>query len=202
MGRDNGEQIARILVQLTGVLDGLEPDEWAAQSLCERWTVRDVAGHIVWRVGGSYGDMLRTALPMLTLTRLGFNAIMEAAALQEAEAAGPQGLVRRLRRIAELRRAGIGRTGTNDLVETLVHAYDIVQPLGVRLEVDPDTSRRVALRGLMLASDGRRAVASRHTLYAGDAGWAIGSGPVIEGTAQGVVLYLFGRSPVEPRTAG
>jgi uncharacterized protein (TIGR03083 family) len=201
MRHDHGGQIADILVQLAGVLDGLQPDEWAAQSLCERWSVRDVAGHLVWRVGGSYGDMLRSALPMLTLTHFGLDPVIEAVARQEAEASGPDELVRRLRRIAALRGAGIGRTGTNDLVETLVHAYDIVQPLGVPIEVDPDASRRVALRGLMLASPDRRTVVARNTLYAADAGWAIGpakagTGSIIEGSAQGIVLYLYGRRPI------
>jgi uncharacterized protein (TIGR03083 family) len=197
MREDHGGQIASILVQLAGILEGLEPDEWASQSLCERWTVRDVAGHIVWRVGGSYGEMLRSALPMLTLTHFGLDAVIEAVGRQEAEASGPDELVRRLRRIAALRNAGVGRTGVNDLVETLVHAYDIVQPLGVPIEVDPDASRRAALRGLMLTSPDRRAVVAGRTLYAADAGWAIGSGPVIDGSAQGIVLYLHGRNPLE-----
>jgi uncharacterized protein (TIGR03083 family) len=201
MRRDFGEQIAHTLVQLAGVLEGLEPDEWGAQSLCERWTVRDVTGHIVWRVGGSYGEMLRTVLPMLTLSPTSLDSLMDAVSRQEAEATSQEQLVRRLRRIAALRLAGIGRTGLGDLVEVIVHTYDIVQPLGVPIDVDPDASRRVALRGLLLTSPDRRVVASRNTLYAADAGWSIGrrsggTGRVIEGTAQGIVLYLFGRRPL------
>lgn len=202
MQRDFGEQIAGTLVQLADILEGLEPDEWGSQSLCDRWTVRDVAGHIVWRVGSSYSEMLRTVLPMLTLSGMSLDSLTEAVSRQEAEATSPDELVRRLRRIAALRLAGLGRTGMNDLVETVVHTYDIVQPLGTPVEVDPDATRRVALRGLILASPDRREVVAKHTLYAADAGWAIGpgrsgTGRIIEGSAQGIVLYLFGRRPLK-----
>lgn len=202
MRRDFGEQIAGTLVQLADILEGLEPDEWGSQSLCDRWTVRDVAGHIVWRVGSSYSEMLRTVLPMLTLSGMSLDSLTEAVSRQEAEATSPDELVRRLRRIAALRLAGLGRTGMNDLVETVVHTYDIVQPLGIPIEVEPDATRRVALRGLILASPDRREVVAKHTLYAADAGWAIGpgrsgTGRIIEGSAQGIVLYLFGRRPLK-----
>lgn len=202
MRRDFGEQIAGTLVQLADILEGLEPDEWGSQSLCDRWTVRDVAGHIVWRVGSSYSEMLRTVLPMLTLSGMSLDSLTEAVSRQEAEATSPDELVRRLRRIAALRLAGLGRTGMNDLVETVVHTYDIVQPLGTPVEVDPYATRRVALRGLILASPDRREVVAKHTLYAADAGWAIGPGRsgrgrIIEGSAQGIVLYLFGRRPLK-----
>ncbi|WP_022901762.1 maleylpyruvate isomerase family mycothiol-dependent enzyme [Humibacter albus] len=196
MRRDYGVQISDTLVQLASVLDGLDPDQWAAQSLCDRWSVRDVVGHLVWRVGGSYGDMLRTAWPLLTLSRANPGAITDAVSRQEAEASSPQELVRRLRRIAAFRLAGLGRTGTGDLIETVVHTYDIVQPLGARIEVDADATRRVALGGLMLASAERRAVVAQHTLFASDAGWAIGRGSIIDATAQGIVLFLHGRHPL------
>jgi uncharacterized protein (TIGR03083 family) len=196
MPHDFGEQIAQTLERLADVLDGLEPGEWGAPSLCSRWSVRDVVGHLVWRVGGSWGEMLRSMMPLVTLSRLSLGALTEAVSRQEGEAAGPEELTRELRRIADLRRAGVGRTGLGDLIETVVHTYDIVQPLGIDIDVDPDVTRRVAVRGVLLASPERMAVVARHTLFAADAGWAIGRGPVIEGTARGVVLYLFGRSPL------
>ncbi|QDZ13449.1 maleylpyruvate isomerase family mycothiol-dependent enzyme [Humibacter ginsenosidimutans] len=178
------------------MLDELEPGEWGAPSLCSRWSVRDVVGHLVWRVGGSYGEMLRSVLPLPTLTRSTFAALTDAVSRQEGEASSPEELTRRLRRIADLRRAGVGRTGLGDLVETVVHTYDIVQPLGVRIDVEPEATRRIAVRGMLLASPERLAAAGQRTLWAADAGWAIGRGPVIEGTAQGIVLYLYGRSPL------
>ncbi|NNC13280.1 maleylpyruvate isomerase family mycothiol-dependent enzyme [Planctomonas sp. JC2975] len=199
MQRDFGEQIAQTLVQLAAVLEGLEPDEWGAATLCERWTVRDAAGHIVWRLGSSYSEMVRTALPLLTLSGPSPSALTEAVSRQEGEASSPEELVRRLRHIAALRLAGIGRTGLNDLVEAVVHSYDIVQPLGVPIDVDPEATRLIALRGMLLGSGVRRAVAGRHTLYAADAGWAVGRGPIIEGTARGIVLFLFGRDPLPAR---
>lgn len=191
-----GDQIADTLVQLADVLEGLQPDEWGTQSLCARWSVRDVVGHLVWRVGSTYAAMARTAAPMLALTRPSLDSITDAVSRQEGEASTPDDLVHRLRHIAALRRAGIGRTGMTDLVETVVHSFDIVQPLGTPIEVDPDATRRVALRGLLMASADRRLVVGHHTLWASDAGWALGRGDIIEGSAQGIVLYVYGRSPV------
>lgn len=201
MRRDMGEELAHTLEQLADILEALDADQWGRRTLCERWTVRDVAGHIVWRVGSNYLEMIRTALPMLTLSRMTLDSLIETVSRQEAEATSPDQLVSRLRRMAALRLAGIGRTGLSDLIEAVVHSYDIVQPLGASIEVSPETTRSVALRGLLLAPADRRAVVGAHTLHATDAGWAIGPGPakstgVIEGTARGIVLYLYGRSPV------
>jgi uncharacterized protein (TIGR03083 family) len=195
VAQDYRRQIADALVQLSGVLGGLGAEEWATQSLCEKWTVRDVAGHIVWRVGSSFGDMIGTSLPMLLRTRMNPNSMLDLLARQEAEALGTEGLVKRMRQIAAERLAGDGRTGLTDLVETVVHAYDILQPLGVKIEVDPEISRRIALRGLPLAPRERRAVARSRRLVALDAGWSIGEGPTLDGSAQGIILYLYGRSP-------
>ena len=33
--------------RLIGVLDDLSDEQWSAQSLCEKWRVRDVVGHLV-----------------------------------------------------------------------------------------------------------------------------------------------------------
>lgn len=204
MQRRFGEQIADTLEQLADALEALGPEGWGAQSLCTRWTVRDVAGHIVWRVGTSYPQMLRSALPAIAMSHASLDSVTDTVARREAEAASPDELLRRMRRIAQLRAAGIGRTGLTDFTETLVHSYDIVQPLGVRIEVDSESSRRVALRGLLTAAPDRRVVVADHTLYAADAGWAIGArggSRIIEGTAQGVILYLYGRHPLTPPPA-
>lgn len=200
MGHDFGEQIADTLAQLADALDRVEPGDWGAPSLCARWTVRDVVGHIVWRVGGSYAEMLRGVMPLVTLSRLSFGALTDVVSRQEGEASSPEQLTRRLRRIADLRRARVGRTGLGDLIETVVHTYDIVQPLGIPIEVDPEATRLIALRGVLLASPDRMTAAARHTLHATDAGWAIGRGSIIQGSAQGIVLYLYGRSPLTRRS--
>ncbi len=30
------------------VMAAVEPDQWDAPSMCTEWTVRDVAGHVIW----------------------------------------------------------------------------------------------------------------------------------------------------------
>jgi hypothetical protein len=47
------EQIADVLDRTADLLASLDADGWEAASMCDGWTVRDVAGHIVWRVGAT-----------------------------------------------------------------------------------------------------------------------------------------------------
>jgi uncharacterized protein (TIGR03083 family) len=35
-----------IRLRVANLLDSLSPDDWNAPSLCRRWRVRDVAGHL------------------------------------------------------------------------------------------------------------------------------------------------------------
>ncbi|WP_414172184.1 maleylpyruvate isomerase N-terminal domain-containing protein [Clavibacter tessellarius] len=58
-------EIADVLDRTADLLDSLDADGWEAASMCEGWTVRDVAGHVVWRVGASNAAMVRTAVGSL-----------------------------------------------------------------------------------------------------------------------------------------
>lgn len=51
-----------MLDRTADLLASLDADGWEAASMCDGWTVRDVAGHIVWRVGASNAAMVRTAV--------------------------------------------------------------------------------------------------------------------------------------------
>jgi len=191
-----GSEIADVLVRVSGVLESLTPAQWESQSLCEAWRVRDVAGHIVWRLGSSPGEMLRdvgsayragnSLNPMVAFDRV-------SVATAQAE---PADLVRRIRRIAAIKLGGTGRTGVSELAEALVHGYDITAALGIPIEVEPRVSEAVARSRLPLLPLTTRSVLSRRSLVATDAAWRVGSGPAIPGTAAAIVLYLYGRRPL------
>lgn len=192
-----GSEIADILVQLAGALDDLTPEQWETPSMCEGWRVRDAAGHIVYRIGTSTSRMLTTGSaayfgkhlnPMRALDDLG----------AEASKAEPAELVSQIRHIAALKLGGQGRTGIGELTEAVVHSYDITRPLGIALEIEPRVSEAVVRARLLLLPPSLRGVTKRRTLHATDAGWRIGTGPDIEGTAQGITLFLFGRKPLPP----
>jgi hypothetical protein len=83
------------------------------------------------------------------------------------------------------------RVRVQDLGRALVEAYELT---GDRLEVDPVVSGAVCLARTVAAPVAIRAVVRGRTLVATDAGWELGTGPAISGTARELVLFVYGRS--------
>lgn len=63
----------------------------------------------------------------------------------------------------------------------------------------PAIAGSVALWAAGATTWDRRAVVKGHTIRATDADWAFGTGPVLEGTAQGIAAFLLGVSDTPPR---
>jgi len=185
-------EIAVILEQVADLLDGLTPERWESRSMCEGWRIRDVAGHIVWRLGSSTPHMVITAgrawlgkhlNPMDAIGDLG---------VQAADATY-EDLVDRIREIADAKRMGVGRVRISELTEAVVHAYDISHALGVDLRIDPRATGAVALARILMAPTPIKAVLRARTLTATDADWRFGEGPALSGTASTLIQFLFGR---------
>ncbi|KQV05186.1 maleylpyruvate isomerase family mycothiol-dependent enzyme [Leifsonia sp. Root112D2] len=187
--------IGGILVRLAGMLEGLTPEQWESPSLCEGWRVRDVAGHLVWRVGSSTGQMLKTGLREYVGTHVNPMRAMDVLSLRAAEASYAT-LVAQLRHIAALKLAGTGRLGLGELTEVVVHGFDMAQPLGIDLAIDGTVTGAVALGRTMILPLEKKEVLRRRTLVATDADWKLGRGPEIHGSAEAIVLFLFGRGPL------
>ncbi|KAB1657293.1 maleylpyruvate isomerase family mycothiol-dependent enzyme [Pseudoclavibacter chungangensis] len=197
---DWSAHIATSLDRTADVLVGFDEAQWSAPSLCEGWTVRDVVGHLVWRVGAPSGEMLSTASKAYFGHHVSPDRAIDDLARTEAEAP-TAALVADLRRIADTKMQGIGRTGITELTEVVVHAFDITEALGVPLRLSPRSTSAVAVaRTRIPFSAARRAVASS-TLCASDARWCIGRGPRREATAGRLIAALFGRLPLPPVTS-
>jgi hypothetical protein len=84
------------------------------------------------------------------------------------------------------------RVRIGDLGAVLVAAYEV----SPRLEVDATVSGAVALARALAAPLPIRAVVRGRTLKATDAGWELGTGPELAGTARELVLFLYGRAGV------
>lgn len=192
LGSQPGTRVGEVLVHVAGLLEELTAEQWESPSLCEGWRVRDVAGHIIWRIGNSAGGMLRDARTALFVEHISPRHIMDELSLRAGEGDYEE-IVRRIRSIAAARLAGVGRTGIGDLIESVVHGFDIAQPLGIDLAIDQAITDSVAARSTLLAGSKVRSVLRERTLVASDAGWRIGHGPELEGTAEAIVLFLFGR---------
>jgi len=192
-----GAHIAASLTATADLLDSLRPEQWAAPSLCGRWTVRDVAGHLVWRLGSSNRELARTLSNAWVGHFWNPHRAVDVLSRGEAEAL-PHALTAQIRLIALERAAGRGRTGIIELSEAVVHGYDLSYPLGLHPNVLPMASGAVALRRSLIAPTEIKAVLRARTLVATDADWRIGHGPDLPGTAEAIVLFLYGRAGLPP----
>ena len=107
----------------------------------------------------------------------------------------PAEIVADYRRLDGSRRHPPGTSVLDPLLDVLVHTQDIAVPLGRRHVMPVDAARAAAgrvqrLPGFFFPS--RRLVADVR-LQATDADWSAGSGPVVEGPMQALLLLMTGR---------
>lgn len=176
---------------LADLLETLTPAQLATPSLCEAWTVRDVAGHLVMP--------LVTGLPAfagaMLRARGNFNAASEALTARVVAEQGDR-LPALLREHAASRFTPPGSGPMAPLTDVFVHGQDIRRPLGIAREADAATMVAIldflaspaATRGFT-----RKDAAAGVRLEASDLGWARGHGPVVSGTAEALALALTGR---------
>jgi uncharacterized protein (TIGR03083 family) len=191
-------QVAGALDTLADSLSTLPEAAWEAESLCGGWSVKDAVAHLAWRVGSPTG---RLAGDVVRATAAGRHAnpmhSLDDIAHDRAAATSGWDLVGELRLIAEDKREGRGRVGAGELFEVVVHGYDATHPVGVRVPFTPATTHAVGRQAAALARPRVRVALASRTMLAADDGWSVGSGRVIEGTAESVILYLTGRRAPE-----
>jgi uncharacterized protein (TIGR03083 family) len=170
-------------------LRGLDDRQWEEPSLCGRWTVHDVAAHMV--------DVART-------TRLGFVVGLARAGfdfhrqndrgVERERRASPQETLERLVRVASRTSTPPAPLDTR-LVEEVVHGEDIRRPLG-RTRAYPQEAVLRSLRLQLRTSTsfgGAEERVSGLRLVATDADVTIGDGPEVRGPALSLLLALSGR---------
>ena len=171
-------------------LAGLAEPQWATQSLCDQFTVREVLAHL------TAGASLNPVRWMAGVIRCRFDFDRQVALrLSEQLGAGPAETLARFRRVA---------TSTTRpplpvlamLGETVVHGEDIRRPLGI--ERDYPMATLTALAGYYQGSDlpaltRKRAAGLR--LTATDGPFAAGAGPAVTGPALALVMAMAGRAP-------
>lgn len=186
----------RALVRL---LEDLSEQEWRQPSLCEGWTVRQVAAHLALQ-NTTWSAMPR-ALPDL-IRHGGMSGAIHAMACRHAEL--PVEAI-----IGEIRdRIGVWRplptvTLRETAIDYLVHGQDIAVPLGRTLLMPPDlavlAADRVWARPRMFHA--RKKLAG-YRLVASDAPWAAGQGQEICGPIGALLLLLTGRPAALPQLSG
>jgi uncharacterized protein (TIGR03083 family) len=175
---------------LAELLEDLSDDEWEHPSLCEGWTVRQVAAHVALQ-NLTWASMPRSALA--TIRAGSMNRAIHAMACEHARRPTDQ-------IIAEIRdRIGVCRplptlTYLESAIDYLVHPQDIAIPLGRRLEMPPDVAAVAAQRVWTSPRmfHARRAF-SAYRLVATDTAWTAGHGDEVAGPIRALLLLLTGR---------
>lgn len=192
---DWSAHIATTLDRTAAMLEGLDEAQWNAPSLCEGWRVRDVAGHLVWRLGGSSWQLVKSTAGAYLGRHVDPSAAIADLGVREGSRPVEE-LPRALRSIAEGKVRARNRVSITELTEAVVHAYDMSEALGEELRLSPRSTAAVMLARLR-APGPARALSRRRTLSAVDARWQLGSGPRLEARAAELVLHAFGRRELD-----
>ncbi|GGU44413.1 maleylpyruvate isomerase family mycothiol-dependent enzyme [Lentzea flava] len=180
------------------LLAGLSDVEWTYPSLCEGWTVREVAAHLTLAPRVKIGEVLRT----LVRARGNFNRMVDLAAREEARR--PTGeIVAELRGIVGSRKLAPGQKLKDCLMDIMVHTQDIALPLGIERHMPTEAAVVAAdhLWHMNFPFHARRKLAG-HRLVATDADWSAGEGTEVSGPIEALAMLLAGRTATIPRLTG
>jgi uncharacterized protein (TIGR03083 family) len=172
---------------LAAFLETLTTQEWHAQSLCDRWTVKDVVAHMV-----SYDELT----PFGLMKRFTKGRVVHAndVGVEEFAPMSPQELMEFLGRHLHPKGLPAGFGGMIALVDGTIHHQDIRRALGHPRTVPIDRLERILplVPGNPRLGAGRRIRGLR--LTATDVAWEHGNGPEVSGTGEALLMAMAGRS--------
>lgn len=168
--------------ELVTLCEGLTQEQWAVESLCPNWTVRQTVVHVAWHIHRSTGETLHFLLygPAKGSYRQ----------IARDETRSTANLITWL--------ASPGNCGTVNLGELVIHQQDIRRPLGLMRQIPADRLTPVLGFSLTRASTGlvpgsrKRAMGIR--LVATDMDWSAGDGPEVRGNGEALIMAINGRA--------
>ena len=182
---------------LVETLKSLTAEQWSAPTWCGAWNVKEVVGHVL----GAAEQTTFNFYKELAGAGFSFNVFAERGAKKLA-ALEPSELIERLE----------ARTTTTNhppapviamLGEIIVHGDDIRRPLGMTHHSPEAALIAVAdnwkKSNLLIGS--KRRITGVH-LQATDATWSHGTGPLVSGPLQSLVLAMTGRKGALPDLSG
>jgi uncharacterized protein (TIGR03083 family) len=178
-------------------LEGLTAEQWLAPSLCTQWRVIDVAAHLAW------APVLGVGAGAVALARHGFSMNRSSARCAIAwSARGQAAILEQLRDNARSGARPIGVPPAAPLADAVIHGLDVRRPLGLPGQVPVESLPPLSDLALgtpwpmnaVVGGSARRRVAGVR-LVATDTEWSHGEGPEVRGTAEALLLLLYGRSP-------
>ncbi|WP_328469849.1 maleylpyruvate isomerase family mycothiol-dependent enzyme [Actinoplanes sp. NBC_00393] len=193
-------EIHRQRLAVADLLDSLDPGEWARPSLCDGWTIHDVAAHLTLQQL-RFRDVLR----MPRHWKGSMDRTIQAAAQRRAAELSPRQIIADIRDTAGLRRRNFGVTPVETLTDLLVHSQDIALPLCRDHPMPPTAAAVCAQRTLTMRipppPPSVRAIAGLH-LAATDTAWSFGDGPEVRGPTAALLLVCCGRGVALPQLSG
>jgi len=185
-----------------GTLETLTDEQWRTPSLCEGWTVENVAAHLAWAPAAGPLEMLPAAV------RAGFrpNRLIADSAVRWTSR-GRAAILDQLRHNAESGAKPLGVPRIAALTDAVVHGLDVRVPLGLPQVIDPDAFRLIADWTVTttwpstMVIGGSPAARLRGTrLVATDLDWSWGEGTEVRETSDRILLRLLGRDPTRLST--
>ena len=184
--------------RLIGVLDGLTDEQWNAESLCEKWRVRDVVGHLVTILDIPVGRFLWRSFRARSYDNYAADVACEYGSQD------PGQLLANYRQLADKRIAPPIVGPIAPLTDVLIHTRDIERPLGIPATLHPE-----GLRAALDYCCGGRAfgfVPGKRTkdlrFEATDMNWSAGDGAQVSGTAEAILLAVTNRPIAVPDLSG
>lgn len=178
-----GERVA-LIADLENVTDA----QWATQSLCSAWTVRDVVAHMTTTAKMTPGRFFGK----LAGSGFRFNA-MNDKGVQEEQGATPAGALAGFKSVLDRTTSPPGPLDAM-VAEIVIHSQDIRRPLGIAHTFQPEALTLVGnfvTRGNLLLGGKRRSTGL--ALAASDVDWTHGSGQEVKGPLASIILALTGR---------
>lgn len=179
---------------IVALLADLDPKEWDAPSLCEAWTVRQVAAHLTMPL------LSRPALVAMALRHPGStNRLIRDSAIELARRHDTETLVEQIVQMVGHHRPFPGLTCREALIDAVGHTFDITLPLGREVDVPPADIAAAADRVVAYAGRGKAKVFRSLPVWelrlaATDHPWVTGAGPVVTGRMADLFLALTGRT--------
>jgi uncharacterized protein (TIGR03083 family) len=178
---------------LADALANLSPEQWARDSLCAGWTVKDVAAHVISTPQLGVGTV--TGYFVRNLGR-GYNTMIFRETKRLSERQSTEQILDDFEKYGDSRHHVFTTTSVEPLLDALVHHQDIVRPLGLRHDMPPEAAAVAADRVRLLAPlMGTRKLLKSVRMVATDVDWARGKGPVVEGPIQELLMLCSGRQP-------
>jgi uncharacterized protein (TIGR03083 family) len=190
-------------LRVAALLETLTDEDWRQPSLCDGWTVRDVAAHLTLQQLGLL--QVPSVVAAIVRARGSLDQATHDMACRRAATTPTDQLIAGIRSMVGSHRRNLGVTPREILIDILVHGQDIAIPLGRQLDLPPEAAAEAATRIWTMRWPPPIPATRRlrgFRFVASDVDWAVGEGPEVRGPIEAILLVLTGRSVARSRLSG